>query len=269
MSNIEKSTQARIGSPLPNLEKTWPMPHRDECFFYHTMQFPDGENIPGSWTIPDFTNYIGGYDVRGKTVLDIGTASGYLAFASEQAGAAEVTGLDVASSHELTHSWPFAKSFCYQNIGEWREILQEDQEIPLKKSWWYGWHKNHSKARCVYAPHSELYEWDCMFDVVIAGQIVELLPEPIFSIGAWAKVAREAVIIAFTDVAQEEAMFMRPITDLSSPAYSYILWELSLGLYRKVFDNLDFDIEIVYSNSEHRGKSEQRPTIIARRRYTY
>ena len=230
------------------------------------MHFPDGEIVPGSWTIPDFTDYIGGYDVRGKTVLDIGTASGFLAFAAEKLGAAEVTGLDVASAEEYTHTWSYANDFNYYDTRAWREILKEDQEMPLKKSWWYSWHKNRSKARCVYAPHFELYEWNTMFDVVIAGQIVELLPDPVRSISAWARVAREAVIIAFTDLIFDDAMFMRPMTDLSIPAYSYLMWELSLGLYRKVFDILEFDIEVAHSRSERKGTLEERPAIIARRR---
>jgi 2-polyprenyl-3-methyl-5-hydroxy-6-metoxy-1,4-benzoquinol methylase len=78
------------------------------------MKSRDGEVIQGSWTIPDFGNYIGGYNLRGKSVLDVGTASGYLAFSAELAGA-YVTGLDAATAQEVRHV-PFAQSASYQGI---------------------------------------------------------------------------------------------------------------------------------------------------------
>ena len=68
------------------LEAPWSMPDLKECYWYHSMQFPDGECVRGTWAIPDFDDYVGGYNLRGKTVLDVGTASGYLAFHAEQAG---------------------------------------------------------------------------------------------------------------------------------------------------------------------------------------
>jgi SAM-dependent methyltransferase len=231
------------------------------------MEFPDGERIEGDWTIPDFENYIGGYDLRGKSVLDVGTATGFLAFSAERAGA-QVTGLDAATAHEFTRV-PFAQSPPYRDIVRARADWTTGNLIPIKKSWWYGWHKNRSSARCVYAPIHDLYEWDKTFDVVLAGAIIEHLSDPVCSIGAWTKVAKEAVIIPFTDVIDDDSLFMRPMTAWNDPTFSYLWWQLSKGLWRQVFNNVGFDVSFTVAQAQNQTPSGPadvvRPTIIARR----
>jgi SAM-dependent methyltransferase len=251
----------------PMTETPWPHPNRKECYFYHSMKYPDGETIQGDWTIPDFENYIGGYDLRGKSVLDVGTATGFLAFNAERVGA-DVTGLDAATAHEFTRV-PFAQSPSYQDIASHRADWTTGNLVPIKKSWWYGWHKNRSKARCVYAPIHQLYEWDQMFDVVLAGAIIEHLSDPIYSIGAWTKVASEAVIIPFTDVIEDDSLLMRPMTPWNDSTFSYLWWQLSRGLWRQVFNNVGFEVSFAVAraqNSTLSGLADvARPTIIARR----
>ncbi|SFI05287.1 hypothetical protein SAMN02799642_00550 [Methylobacterium brachiatum] len=236
------------------------------------MEFPDGTSVKGSWTISDFDQYIGNYDLNGKYVLDIGTASGYLAFNAEKAGA-DVTALDAASTHEFRHV-PFAESLSYRDVRRFREVWNSENLIPIKNSWWYAWHKYNSRAKCVYAPMPELYEWpEQMFDVVMAGAIVEHLSEPVFAIGAWARLAREAVLIPFTDVVPEDDLLMRSITPLEDSRINYVWWHLSRGLYNKIFNNLGFDVHYTTAYAQHNdavGGAEKatRPSIVAIRRGT-
>lgn len=254
---------------LPIFEKPWRMVDRNECYFYHNMQFPDGDAVTGSWLIPDFSNYIGGYQLKGKTVLDVGTATGYLAFSAEQAGAASVTALDAASSAEFRQV-PFAAAPSYTAIKAWREMWTQKNLIPVKNSWWYCWHKYKSKARCVYAPIQDLYEWETQFDVVLAGAIVEHLSDPVSAIGAWCKIAKEAVIIAFTPVIETDTLGMSPMTDWRDEKFNYAWYQLSKGLYNRVFDNCGFDVEYTIARARNNHDPsipiQERPTIIARRR---
>lgn len=259
-------------SMQPNFEKPWNDAVNKRSYWYHTMTFPNGETVRGSWTIADFSQYIGGYDLNGKTVLDVGTASGFLAFNAEKAGA-QVTGLDAASIDEFRHV-PFSDSLSYRDIRQFKEIWTRDNLIPIKNSWWHAWTKNNSKAQCVYAPMPELYEWpEQMFDVVMAGAIVEHLSEPVYAIGAWARLAREAVLIPFTDVIPDDQLLMRPITSLDNANINYVWWHLSRGLYNKVFDNLGFDVHYTLAQAEHHDDTSgstiaKRPSIIAIRRGT-
>jgi SAM-dependent methyltransferase len=234
------------------------------------MEFPDGAAVRGSWSIPDFPAYIGQYDVAGKTLLDVGTATGYIAFNAEKAGA-QVTGLEAASAREFRHV-PFANALSYQNVAASRAIWEEKNLKPVKNSWWRCWHEYGSKARCVYEPIADLYEWDdTVFDIVVAGAIVEHLSDPVFSIGAWCKVAREAVIIPFTDVADSDALAMVPMTAWTDQALDYEWWSLTRGLYNRIFDNCGFDVDYksstaFYNDVPSGAMDLRRPTIIARRR---
>jgi SAM-dependent methyltransferase len=253
----------------PAFEEPWPMADAQVCYWYHSMEFPDGSSVRGSWTIPNFSNYVGGYDLHGKTVLDIGTASGYLAFNAEKAGA-HVTALDAASTREFRHV-PFADAQSFKDIEASRALWTQQNLIPIKNGWWHCWRKYESKVRCVYAPIPDLYEWDESFDVVMAGAIIEHLSDPVYSIGAWCKVAREAVIIPFTDVVPTDDLLMRPMTPWTQSKFNYAWWQLSRGLYVRIFDNCGFDVDFAVSNARHNDDPNgpvdaQRPTIIARRR---
>jgi SAM-dependent methyltransferase len=251
-------------------ETPWPLPSKEECEFYHTISYPDGETIRGIWTIPDLKHYIGGFDLAGKTVLDIGTASGYLAFTAEREGAASVTAVDLVDPSEVRYV-PYANTPAFDDWPAWAAGLS-DHYVRMKKSWWYSWHRHGSKIDLFYRPQDSLWTWDRRFDVVMAGAIVEHLSDPVFSIGAWARLAKEAVLIPFTTVADTEELRMNPITPWNNTANAYAWWELSRGLYRRIFDNLGFDVEFVTAHAQLFNEegvlttNAERPSIIARRR---
>jgi hypothetical protein len=58
-----------------------------------------------------------------------------------------------------------------------------------------------------------------MFDLVLAGAIVEHLSDPDYAIGAWTKIAKKAFIIPFTGVIEDSSLLMRPMTSWSDPAF--------------------------------------------------
>jgi predicted nicotinamide N-methyase len=203
--------------------------------------------------------------VAGKTVLDVGTASGYVAFAAEEAGASRVTALDAPDAGEFERI-PFRGSAFTERHGEW--VGHTDQYLTaLKKSFWYSWHKKKSGVEAVYAPVSALRAWDRTFDVVIAGAIVEHISDPVPFIASLARLAREAVIIAFTPHLPTEDQVMTTMNDWSNPVYDYSWWMLSLGLYRRVFANLGFAITTVPAvarcNEYDFPLDVTRPTIVA------
>jgi hypothetical protein len=71
----------------------------DDCFFYHSMDLPQHGLVAGEWDLRrGIERYLGHVDFRGKRVLDIGTASGFLAFWMERQGA-EVIGFDLSDKY--------------------------------------------------------------------------------------------------------------------------------------------------------------------------
>jgi O-methyltransferase len=60
----------------------------DQCEFYHIVELPDGTLTTGQWDLRDgVADYLGGVDFAGKSVLEIGPASGFLSFHMERQGA--------------------------------------------------------------------------------------------------------------------------------------------------------------------------------------
>jgi len=55
-----------------------------ECRFYHSTDLPGIGSIEGDWDPRKTLRLIGSADVRGKTVLDVRTVSGFLAFEAEK-----------------------------------------------------------------------------------------------------------------------------------------------------------------------------------------
>jgi hypothetical protein len=225
-------------------EQPWPRPEPSEYYFHHSLDFPDGTSIEGCWDIRGrFDEYIGEYPLAGKTVLDVGTATGFLAFSSEAAGA-RVTALDAPGSEEFQRV-PFRDSLYHRDRSAWVVDFEAKSHGLLRNGFWHAWHKLQSHVEVVYASADKLHSWDRRFDVVLAGAIVEHLADPVSAIGGMARLANEAVIIAFTDVHDSEELTMHANGDWSNPAWDYEWWTLSRGLYRRVFKNLGFGIEIV------------------------
>ena len=179
--------------------KPWSQPRKEDCVFYHWMDYPNGDTVEGAWDIRGlFDQYIGNYPIRGKTVLDVGTAGGFLAFEAERAGA-RVTAIDALSAAEFDRLH-FQDSLYHLNRAS--HVAQtEDWFAKLKAGFWYSWNRYQSDVEMVYTPLARLPYWERKFDVVIAGAILEHLSDPVSVIGNLAGLAREAVIIGFTPVA--------------------------------------------------------------------
>jgi SAM-dependent methyltransferase len=255
-------------------ESPWPMPARADCLFYHSMDFPDGETVTGSWDIRGrFDSYVGRFPLQGKTVLDVGTASGFLAFAAEQHGA-RVTALDVINPSDYDRL-PFRDALHYRDPTAWAAQFKQSHIAFQRRGFWCAWHKYKSRVTVHYMPSERLHHWGQRFDVVVAGAIIEHLADPISAIGAFAKVAEEAVVVAFTPVHDSDDLTMHALNGWAEPVFASSWWMLSRGLYRRVFDNVGFDVEFVEAKATHNPTTTNRQstpqewirsTIIARRR---
>jgi SAM-dependent methyltransferase len=247
-------------------ETPWPLPRKEDCVFYHAISYPDGDSIDGAWDIRGiFEQYIGNYPIRGKTVLDVGTAGGFLAFEAEKAGAT-VTALDAFSAREFERI-PFANT-VYQDDRR-TFVAQSDAWFKLlRNGFWYSWNRSHSNVEMVYAPLARLPYWGRKFDVVIAGAIIEHLSDPVAAIASMASVTGEALVIAFTDVGNSGRQVMETMNDWSNPSpdHSFTFWKLSRGLYQRVLGNLGFHVEFVPAKARLAGHEYRRDTIVATRK---
>ena len=73
-----------------------------EFVWYHATELPDGTVLPGVWDLRGHESaYLGGVDLAGKRVLELGPATGYLTFYMERMGA-EVVALKQGSTCRST-----------------------------------------------------------------------------------------------------------------------------------------------------------------------
>ncbi len=247
----------------PTFETPWPKPAQADCFFYHVMDLPQAGRVGGEWDIaPWFDDYIGRVDVAGKTVLDVGTASGFVGLECERRGA-EVIAFDLASAAQIGMV-PFAGHHWHEDRASWN-VAMADYVRSVKAAFWFAWHEYGSRARVLYGEMAALPATLPRQQVVIAGAFIEHMSDPVTALGHLCRLAEETVVIGFTPVAPGEGRFMRPITQWK-PETAFAWWELSEELYRAVFDACGFDLEVMPAQALHRGTPATRSTLVARRR---
>jgi hypothetical protein len=79
----------------------------DQCWFYHTYEFPELGLVPGNWDLRGKENeYLGNINPADKTILDVGTASGYLTYHLMSRGAS-VTAFDIDPATATPDFVPF------------------------------------------------------------------------------------------------------------------------------------------------------------------
>src|SRR5262249_27999058 len=85
------------------------------CQFYHTMEIPGHGVVQGEWDLRGgVEEYLGGVDLGGKRVLEMGSASGFLTFEMEKRGA-DVVALDL-SEEQL---WDYVPSARLPDVEEY------------------------------------------------------------------------------------------------------------------------------------------------------
>ena len=142
----------------------------------------------------------------------------------------------------------------------------------LKKSYRVAHGLLGSKAQTCYGDIFQLRTlFARSFDVTLAGAILEHLNDPVSALANMAMVTRERLIVAFTPIIESEEIILRGAHPMTDPAADFTWWIGSRGLYRKVLENMGFQIESIVPSvafNEPKGEPETRSTLVARRRNT-
>ena len=236
----------------------------DDCFFYHTMDVPTFGEIHGHWDLRGrFDDYVGGVDVTGKSVIDIGTATGFLSFEAESRGASRVVSFDMSDVRQQSFL-PFKDKLYYRDRDAWaREYGREIEQ--WKNAYWLCHRLLKSRAEVFYGNVYELPEELGQFDVAIVGGVLEHLSDQITALGSIARITKERIVIV-TPLLESEERIARFEALAAHPENDFTWWRYSLGVYREVFGMLGFEVESV-SNAEYfydyGQRFEQRSTLVA------
>ena len=170
----------------------------EDCDFYHAVELPGLGLQKGRWDLRrDPAQYYGNVDVAGKTVLDVGTGSGFIGFEMEKRGASLIA-FDFDSSlgprqHDLVPFHDFQQRFGVSREDFMRMLASGLDR--MKNSYWLTHRLLQSKARVFYG---DVYDCAADFgpvDVVFMGNILLHLASPAQAINTFAPRAREKFIV--------------------------------------------------------------------------
>jgi hypothetical protein len=166
-----------------------------DCDFYHTTELPGGEVIQSQWDLRGReADYLGHIPLAGRSVLEIGPASGHLSFWMEDQGAA-VTAFDL--SHDSP--WDFVP-FKGLDLDETHAVRRQHLHR-LQNAWWFLREAKRAKAEAVYGTVYDIDPSLGTFDVVTLNSVLLHLRDPMGAMIKAASVCSRTLVI--TEVHEE------------------------------------------------------------------
>jgi len=164
----------------------------EECIFYHTIDLPRSGTQQGMWDLrSNVRKYLGNVDLRGKHVLELGTASGYLCFHMESQGA-DVIAFDLAPD-EVSDVVPFAR------VNTPKPVVPEPVTEPwldkIRNGFWFSHNELNSSSKVVYGSVYNIPDDLGPVDVSTFGTILLHLRDPFLALQNALRLTRETVII--------------------------------------------------------------------------
>jgi hypothetical protein len=161
----------------------------NDCLFYHTMDIPGHGLVKGQFDLRQgVREYLGNVDFRGKRVLELGTASGFLCFYMESQGA-DVVAYDLSQHHD----WdlvPLCADKRQHRPERRRELIRK-----INNAFWFNHKAFNSNAKMVYGTVYEIPEEIGMVDISTFGAILLHLRDPFLALQNALRLTRETVIV--------------------------------------------------------------------------
>src|SRR5258706_972870 len=236
MRNIEATRPALFETPR-HVESP------ADCFFYHTMDLPGWGEVRGQWDLRGrFKEYTGGVNLAGKSVIDVGAATGFLSFAGEQSGASSVLSFDIGSAHQQTFL-PFKDKLYSRDPERWaREYGAEIEQ--WKNAYWLCHRLLASRAAVYYGNIYALPQELGQFDVAIVGSVLEHLSDQITALASIARLTKETIVLV-SPLLETDERIARFEGLADHPENDFTWWIYAAGVYREVLKMLGFRITAI------------------------
>ncbi len=159
-------------------------------YFYHSIDLPGLPTIDGAWDLrPNVDAYLGGVDLKGKRVLEVGAANGFLSFHMERGGAAVVP-YDL-SPDRLGDIMFFPGLDRDAFEREYRSVV-----TGLNRAWWHAQRALGSLLTLRHGTAYEIPESLGPVDIATFGSILLHLRDPYSALAAVARLTRERIIVS-------------------------------------------------------------------------
>jgi hypothetical protein len=241
-----------------------------ECFFYHTMNIPGYGHVEGVWDLREsIRDYLGDVDFKGKRVLEIGTASGFLCFHMESQGA-EVVAFDLAEN-QVGDIVPFARDNYTQLV-----LARKTHVRKLHNAYWFCHRAHESKAKVVYGDVYTISEEIGMVDISTFCCVLLHVRDPFLALQNALRLTEETVII--TDVVRRRYFLMRMFNKLGGRPYMEFMpefkscypndtwWNLNPDIIKRFIGALGFEeTEVRYHSGKYGDSKLPLFTVVGRR----
>jgi len=228
------------------------------------MDLPGLGVVHGHWDLRGrFDDYVSGVSVAGKSVLDIGAATGFLSFESERRGASYVLSVDMGDPRQQMFI-PFKDNLYYRDHEDFVRYHAAEVER-WKNAYWFCHRLLGSRAEVFYGDIFRLPTALGEFDVAIVAAVLEHLNDQITALASIARLTKETIVIV-TPILQTEERIARLEPTADNPKYDYTWWRYSIGAYREILKMLGFSIARITEGQyryEHTDCLETRSTIVA------
>jgi SAM-dependent methyltransferase len=164
----------------------------DDGYFYHSIDLPGRPTIVGAWDLRENVQaYLGGIEVKGKKVLEVGAANGFVSFHLEKCGA-QVVPFDL-SPERLGDIMRYPGLDVVAFEAEYRAVV-----TGLNKAWWYAHEAFSSSLTLRHGTAYDIPEDLGPVDISTFGSILLHLRDPYSALASAARLTRERIVV--TDV---------------------------------------------------------------------
>jgi SAM-dependent methyltransferase len=209
-----------------------------ECRFYHSLDLPVSGTVHGDWDLRGrFDDYTGQLSLKGKSVLDLGTSSGFLSFEAEKRGA-RVVSFDQGDTN-LRNSLPHLQAERQTNPARW--LAQFDDILQrTRKAYWLAHREFRSQCKVHYGDVYQLPEGLGMFDVVLIGQILVHLRDSIGALESACARCTATLVIAEGMIDQDDRAYSHFLGRADRPDQDIAFWHHTTGFYIELLGMLGF-----------------------------
>ena len=221
---------------VKEINPDWSIGDPEKYFFYHSIDLPESGTQDGQWDLrEDFDRYTGEIPLVGKTVLDIGTAGGFLTFEAEKRGASVVS-IDLPDA-SFRNVLPFPRVQSSEVISRFDLVINA-----MKNAYWRSHSELKSKAKVHYCDACQIPPGLGQFDVVLLGQIAVHLRDIVQLLTSAAARSSDYVVIA-EGMIDDDRAFSNFLGDVEKPKNIHSFWHHSVGLYKQIMEIIGFELE--------------------------
>lgn len=255
-----------------------------DCYFYHSMDIPGHGEVTGEWDLRgDEHRYLGGVDLSGKRVLELGAASGFLTTYMERQGA-DVVAYDLSEQH----SWDVVP-FAGNDLGQFDQ-QRRDHIRKINNGFWLNHKAQNLSANLVHGTVYTVPEEIGQVDVATFASILLHVRDPFLALQTSLRLVRDTVIVTDVYPASEYHLvgdFVdAPDSDVPTPlppeahgqpkatflpqfwdhAYGDTWWHMSPETIRRYVGVLGFEkTEITYHHAFAGGQRTLLYTVVGQR----